>query len=213
MADRPYKIGDILVYVRNSDKTTVTGIVQHVFMRGYHNTTTTGGADVFDNAQLRGETVAYTLYLSADESERIGHPVTLGESRVVAGAERLPADAWPEGWPVVEGQPGGPVYRIFGDLLRVHSVEVEGLLGWCVLQWAFRGSDVLLREDPASRVVRKVQPWIYGNYASALAEVDRLRTEVDRLRALASDAREIIADHPPAYDVWLAAADKELDKC
>ena len=207
-----YKVGDILVYVRNSDETTVTGIVQHVFVRGYDNTTTTGGADVFDNAQLRDETVAYTLYLSADESERIGHPVTLGESRVVAGAERLPADAWPPtGWPVVEGQPGGPVYRIFGDLLRVHSVEVGDLLGWVVLQWAFPGSDVLFREDPASRVVRKVQPWIYGNYASALAEVDRLRAEVDRLRALASDAREIITDEcPRVADDWLAAAEKEL---
>lgn len=210
MADRPYKIGDILVYVRNSDKTTVTGIVQHVFVRGY-DTTTTGGADVFDNAQLRDETVAYTLHLSADDSERIGHPVTLGASRVVAGAERLPADTWPEGWPVVEGQPGGPVYRIFGDLMQIHSVEAGILLGWCVAQWAFPGSDVLFREDPASRVVRKVQPWIYGNYASALAEVDRLRAENTRLRALASEAREIIADHLPAYDVWLAAAEKELD--
>jgi hypothetical protein len=37
MADRPYKIGDILVYVRNSDKTTVTGIVQQVFAYNAHS--------------------------------------------------------------------------------------------------------------------------------------------------------------------------------
>lgn len=205
-----YKIGDILVYVRNTDKTTMMGLVQHVFVRGY-NTTTTGGADVFDNAQLRAETVAYTLHLSAEDGEEIGHPVTLGESRVVAGAERLPADAWPGGWPVVEGQPGGPVYRVFGNVLRFHSVEAEILMGWRVCQWAFPGGDLLFREDPASRVVRKVQPWIYGNYAAALAEVDRLRAENGRLRALASEAREIIADHLPAYEVWLGRAAEELD--
>ena len=46
---------------------------------------------------------------------------------------------------------------------------------------------------------------------AAIEELHRLRAENGRLRALASEAREIIADHLPAYEVWLERASEELD--
>lgn len=72
-----FKVGDAATYRRNCDDTLVSGIVEVVYYKGGSNT------NVFLNASLRDETVAYRLALSPEDEVRVGHPVTIGASRVI----------------------------------------------------------------------------------------------------------------------------------
>ena len=94
---KPYAVGDLLGYIRNTDGTTVWGVVMRVYdAEDVEGTKTTGGASVFDNAQLREAPYAYTLQLTPVDRNRIGHPVTVAHGRVRAG------DLWGERKPLEE---------------------------------------------------------------------------------------------------------------
>lgn len=72
-------------YLRNSDETTVWGRVDRVYdAQDSEGSKTYGGASIFDNAQLRGEPFAYRLTLSDEDAARVGHPVVIAGSRIVA---------------------------------------------------------------------------------------------------------------------------------
>jgi hypothetical protein len=58
---------------------------------------------------------------------------------------------------------------------------------------------------------------IFDSRALTMMENSELRrrlqeaqAEIERLRALLEDGREIVADYLPAYDVWLDAVDAAL---
>lgn len=66
--------GDPVQYTRHADGTTVRGVVKYVLSRPQH-------PDLF-HSQLAEEDVAYRLDLSLVDEVRVGHPVTIGHSRV-----------------------------------------------------------------------------------------------------------------------------------
>lgn len=80
---RRYNIGDVLTYTRNADGSTVTGTVIEVYERGTLESLSPAGITVFAATQLQQEQVAYRLELTPEDADRVGHPVTLGHSRVV----------------------------------------------------------------------------------------------------------------------------------
>ena len=69
--------GDIVQYTRRTDGALVRGVVKYVVSRSHH-------PDQF-HSQLAEEEVAYRLDLSLLDEVRIGHPVTIGHSRVKCG--------------------------------------------------------------------------------------------------------------------------------
>lgn len=75
-----YKKGDVVSYVRNTDGTTVTGEITYVYTRSPYFT----HLPLFDviSGSQRKEHFAYRLRLNEKDAERIGHPVTIGHSRV-----------------------------------------------------------------------------------------------------------------------------------
>ena len=76
MRESEIAVGDNVFYIRNSDNRMVTGIVNRVLRR------VEGQQDVFANRQLLEEDVAYELALSPSVRKFVGHPVTIGASRV-----------------------------------------------------------------------------------------------------------------------------------
>lgn len=66
--------GDTVEYTRRSDGTTVRGDVMDVHARDL--------VPHLFHSQLAEEDVAYRLVLSAEDAARIGHPVTIGHSRL-----------------------------------------------------------------------------------------------------------------------------------
>ena len=136
MKQNPYKPGDILGYVRNSDGTTVWGLVMRVYdAEDVEGSRTYGGSSIFDNAQLREAPYAYTLQLRPMDSNRINHPVTIAHHRVLSALRRIPAKAWPR----THGDPAGPVYRVEGSGLPIPEKGVfYDLRGWDSTQWAMR---------------------------------------------------------------------------
>jgi hypothetical protein len=69
-------IGDSVEYTRHADGTLVRGVVKYVLSRSHH-------PDQF-HSQVAEEDVAYRLDLSLVDEVRVGHPVTIGHSRVRA---------------------------------------------------------------------------------------------------------------------------------
>ena len=63
--------GDTVLYTRHTDGTTVRGVVAEVCTN----------SSLF-HSQLTEEDVAYRLDLSLVDEVRVGHPVTVGHSRV-----------------------------------------------------------------------------------------------------------------------------------
>jgi hypothetical protein len=78
----PYEKGDVVSYVRNTDGTTVTGKVKHVHDR----LSLPGQSSVlfgfWSLPAYKKEYFAYRLRLDEKEAERVGHPVTIGHSRI-----------------------------------------------------------------------------------------------------------------------------------
>lgn len=71
-----FTLGDSVEYTRRSDGTTVQGDVMDVYARGL--------VPHLFHSQLAEEDVAYRLVLSVEDAARIGHPVTIGHSRLSA---------------------------------------------------------------------------------------------------------------------------------
>lgn len=75
------KVGDRIRYHRHADGSWVEGRVVAVYRRD-EATAQRRGSNVFRNDQLIHESVAYHLELSPEDQARVGHPVTVGGSRV-----------------------------------------------------------------------------------------------------------------------------------
>ena len=69
-----FNLGDTVQYTRRTDGTPVRGVVKFILSRPQH-------PDLF-HSQLAEEDVAYRLDLSLVDEVRVGHPVTIGHSRV-----------------------------------------------------------------------------------------------------------------------------------
>ena len=76
-----FEVGDRVRYQRHADGTWVEGRVVKVHRLG-EPSALTRGSNVFRNTQLLNESVAYHLELSPEDQARVGHPVTVGGSRV-----------------------------------------------------------------------------------------------------------------------------------
>jgi hypothetical protein len=76
----PFSLNTLVSYTRHCDGTPVTGRIRNVYDA---NDESSGGVmGMFDTPSLRGERWAYRLALSTADASRVGHPVTVGHSRV-----------------------------------------------------------------------------------------------------------------------------------
>lgn len=76
-----FPIGSLVQYTRNHDGTLVQGVVVGMYERP-ENLPPARFPHLFHQPQLQGEARAYVLDMDPDTFDRIGHPVTIGESRL-----------------------------------------------------------------------------------------------------------------------------------
>ena len=69
-------VGDTIAYIRNSDGTKIWGRVAYIYRRGIPKYNL-----MFQ--RLPNEDLAYHLHLPVKYQVMVGHPVTIGHSRVV----------------------------------------------------------------------------------------------------------------------------------
>jgi hypothetical protein len=134
---KPAASGDIIVYVRNSDGSSVWGLVACV-------REALDSPAIFRNTQLREEGIAYELRLAPEDANRITHRVTLGHDRVVGILRSLTAPSWPED----SKAPVRPSYLLEGGgLVRPGDFVLQALLGWeSPPEWSSLRGRVLVRE-------------------------------------------------------------------
>jgi hypothetical protein len=77
----PFSLNTLVSYTRHCDGTTVTGHIRNVY-DAHDAPSGVGVMGMFDTASLKGERWAYRLELGEEDAARVGHPVTVGHSRV-----------------------------------------------------------------------------------------------------------------------------------
>jgi hypothetical protein len=75
----PFSLNTLVSYTRYCDGTTVTGRIRNVYDANDESKST---RPMFRETQLQGEQWAYRLELGEEDAARVGHPVTVGHSRV-----------------------------------------------------------------------------------------------------------------------------------